>query len=285
VACPDTQPNHAIADLCAKHGYACVLHPGDPTDVLGRFHAVAEQYHTVTIARICGDTPLLCPDVFAELVQAHHAAVQGIPYAVPSPGSTPLLQPRGIHVTYPDLTGIGLTWGDGFDAEIMTRQALAIAHAEAVLPSEREHVSSFLYTRPQRFRCVSMPCPFNLSWLRLSVDAPADLAMASTVLAAVLDRVGPTYGWRDVWQAVERLPAVKAQMQARAHNPAYVAQVTTETGEQRDWATLRYGRDERRCQCGSAAFACGHNPRAYVFPGTNSSLRYDGSWGQSGDAH
>ena len=43
------------------------------------------------------------------------------------------------------------TFPRGLDCEVMTAAALRTAHAEAVDPAEREHVTPFLYRRPERF--------------------------------------------------------------------------------------------------------------------------------------
>jgi spore coat polysaccharide biosynthesis protein SpsF len=248
VASPGTPANHAIADLCAKHGYTCELVAGDPNDVLGRFHVVAHQYGAKTIIRLCGDTPLIDPTILDGLLAFHHA------HSIPSIIHRGMLSGEQLaarRVTMPPaLTGIGIEWGDGFDCAVISRTALDTAFLEAELPSDREHVEPFIFRNAQRFRCCTYPCPFNMSWLRLSVDTADDLAMVEMLLEACLVRYGSTFGWRDLLMTIETkrrtvagMSDIKARMAARPHNQAYVAQVAREqvgVGAQ-NWADLRYG--------------------------------------------
>jgi spore coat polysaccharide biosynthesis protein SpsF len=249
VASPDTSANHAIADLCAKHGYQHELVPGDPGNVLHRYAVVAQRYDAEQIVRVTGDCPLVDAAILDGLL-AYHAtsAHQGIIDRGIYGG---MALPPIIMQVPPAYTGLALEFGDGFDCEVFGRSALEAADTEATLPSEREHCWPFLVNHPDRFRCCVYPCPFNMSWLRLSVDTADDLAVVETLLEACLVRYGSTFGWRDLLMTIETkrrtvagLSDIKARMAARPHNQAYVAQVAREqegVGAQ-DWADLRYGR-------------------------------------------
>jgi spore coat polysaccharide biosynthesis protein SpsF len=52
------------------------------------------------------------------------------------------------------------SWPDGNDVEVMPMAALELAWREAREPHEREHTTSFFWTRPERFRL------HNVRWER-----------------------------------------------------------------------------------------------------------------------
>src|SRR5690606_17265794 len=76
------------------------------------------------------------------------------------------------------------TYPDGLDVEAMTAAALAAAAAEARDPFEREHVTPFLYRRPDRFRLAQLTQPRDQSSLRWTVDTADDLLFVERVFAA-----------------------------------------------------------------------------------------------------
>lgn len=241
VAAPNTPANHAIANLCTTHGYTCLLVPGDPNDVLGRFHDVATQYDATTVVRLVGDTPLLDPQIIDDLL-AYHAS-QSLPTLTHRSIVGRQILPVERGHAHPDLTGLDITWGDGFDSAVLSRTALDTAHNEATLLSDREHVEPFLFRQTRRFHATLYPCPFDLSWVRLSVDNQDDLAQAERVLESCLWHYGKGFGWRDVWATIKQHPDIEQYMRARPHNPAYAAQVAQEQGwpGEPSWQDLRYG--------------------------------------------
>jgi spore coat polysaccharide biosynthesis protein SpsF len=93
--------------------------------------------------------------------------------------------------------GIRRTFPRGLDASIMKMRCLEEAWREATLPAEREHVTLFLYSRPQRFRLGSYTQAQDLSALQWSVDTADDFRFACRVYQDVYARV-PAFGFEDV---------------------------------------------------------------------------------------
>jgi spore coat polysaccharide biosynthesis protein SpsF len=71
----------------------------------------------------------------------------------------------------------------GLDTEVMRREVLEAAWAEATDPYEREHVTAFIYRRPERFRIASLSRAPSLAHLRWTVDVPEDLDFVRDVYA------------------------------------------------------------------------------------------------------
>jgi spore coat polysaccharide biosynthesis protein SpsF (cytidylyltransferase family) len=113
-------------------------------DVLGRFHAVLQSVdpegdHYDPIIRLTSDTPMLDTGLLLTVLDAYRQGDD-------------------------DLVGTGPEW-DGLDVEVMSRRALARAHAAAVEEDEREHVTRWL-KRYGKYREIPLEGPT----LRWSVD-------------------------------------------------------------------------------------------------------------------
>lgn len=228
VASPMTEANHAIRDLCRRHGYDWMAVGGDQNDVLNRYFIVAYEYEAAHIVRLTGDCPLIDPSVIELCIDEYFQGELR----------------HSVHGY--DHVGVGYGWADGQDCEIFSMEALTHAHTMASSASDREHVTPFMYrtSEPGRFSCTTVPCPFDLSWQQYSVDTPKDLQDVETILQTCLARYGHHFfGWREIWRSIDLLFHVKERMLGRVRNRAYVKQVAAETGSDIDWNTLRYGRE------------------------------------------
>ncbi|MFD1627105.1 cytidylyltransferase domain-containing protein [Azospirillum griseum] len=160
---------------------------GDEEDVLQRFAGAAAMADADVIVRVTADCPLIDPALVGELIAAFQAG-QSL--------SPPL-----------DYLSIDVSWYPrGLDAEIFPRAVLDEAAANAVLPAEREHVTYYMYTRPQRFR-LGTPLRHDGSAIqqRWCVDEAADYELVRRLLEiGVSDN--PAFGWRDCWRAVNEHP-------------------------------------------------------------------------------
>jgi spore coat polysaccharide biosynthesis protein SpsF len=149
---------------------------GPLEDVLGRFGGVVRAHpQATTVLRLTADCPLADPGVIDALVDRRLAA--GADYAN---NVTP-------ERTFPH----------GLDAEAMSPEALLAAEAEAADPYEREHVTPFIYRRPDRFRLATLTREPSLAHLRWTVDLPADLAFVRGAYAALYPR-DPAFTTDDV---------------------------------------------------------------------------------------
>jgi len=80
------------------------------------------------------------------------------------------------------------TWPYGMAVEAISREALMQADAEATDPAEREHVTPFVYWRPERYRLKSLTMEPDLSAHRWTVDTPEDLELVSRILTTLYPR-------------------------------------------------------------------------------------------------
>lgn len=149
-----------IAALCEAISTPC--HRGSFNDVLDRcYHAIAAQRPDYVV-RLTGDCPLADWTLIDRTIEFCLAG--DFDYA------SNTLEP---------------TWPDGLDIEVAHFSAFERAWQEAALPSEREHVTPFLYKHPEQFRLGSLKQETDLSDLRWTVDEPEDFAFVSAVYEAL----------------------------------------------------------------------------------------------------
>ena len=146
-------------DILAKHvesiGYR--VFRGSENDILDRYFSAAVATNADVIVRITGDCPLIDPAIVDSTVSLRIES--GADYASNSaPPSFP----------------------DGLDTEVFTMNSLAIAHAQAITDSQREHVTPFL-RESGKFRTASLISTIDLSFMRWTVDELADLEVVKNV--------------------------------------------------------------------------------------------------------
>lgn len=169
-----------VADLAEDLGV--FVFRGSEHDVLGRFSGCAAACGADTVIRVTADCPLIDPALIDELTRAFAVA--------------PDADYRNIDIgRYPR----------GLDAEIFAMATLAAADGEARDPYEREHVTPFIYRRPERFRLGAPLAPEKPPpAYRWCVDEAADLELIRLLLAEL--PVEGVFGWRDVCMLLSRHP-------------------------------------------------------------------------------
>ena len=174
----DAPGDDAIAEVCEVAGVNCLR--GNEHDVLDRFHSAAERLSPDFIVRVTGDCPLVAPEVVGDLLTLY-ARRSGVAYASVATGA---VGPEAGLRRFPD----------GLDAEMFSAGALEQAWREATDPLEREHVTPFLWRRPDRFPAATLECEEDHGSERWTIDYPADLEL----VRAIYEGLCEPFGWRDV---------------------------------------------------------------------------------------
>lgn len=187
-AVPDLPVDDPLADICERSGALVVR--GSSDDVLARYARAAVKSRADVVVRITADCPLLSPTVSAQVLDRF----EDCDYA-----SNTLTR------TYPR----------GLDTEVFSAAALLAANEEASDSAEREHVTPFIYRRPDRFRLIHVMNDVDLSGGRWTVDTPDDMSFAS----AVYDCLGPVFELVDVLALLERNPNIASLNRGTAQKP------------------------------------------------------------------
>ncbi len=151
-----------LAAYCQGLGLDVVR--GALDDVLGRFAAaLADHPDADVVVRLTADCPLADPALIDAVIARHHAT--GADYTSNTLGTR----------TYPH----------GLDAEVVRAEVLMQAARLSEDPHEREHVTPYIYRRPEVFRLAGVTRRPSLAQLRWTVDVADDLAFVRGVYASL----------------------------------------------------------------------------------------------------
>lgn len=170
---------------------------GSEQDVLDRFRLVLSEHPADVIVRVGADCPLLDPHV-SGLVVSEYMRHQGqVDYV------------SNVHPpTYPD----------GLDTEVFSREALDAAWRGAHQPSEREHVTVYIWSDPERFRLANVTHSEDLSALRWTVDTGADLEFVRAVYRHLSPFGKSRFGMTDVLELLRERPELGSLNAGQARN-------------------------------------------------------------------
>lgn len=165
VATSTATEDEKIAQLCVRLGVECFR--GNLDDVLDRFYQAALTVKPQYVIRLTADCPLIDPSIVDSVIKEYLR------------GSVDYVS-NTLRPTYPD----------GLDAEVFSFSALEQAWKEAKLPSEREHVTPYIWKNSdfkngKTFRSRNVSHRVDLSSYRWTVDEPADFEFVRNVYEAL----------------------------------------------------------------------------------------------------
>jgi spore coat polysaccharide biosynthesis protein SpsF len=207
VATTDRPEDAAVCALARSIGIRCFA--GDADDVLDRYYHAARTFDADPVVRLTGDCPLIDPDIVAAVLDLYLGAGDA------------------------EHVALGGRFPDGLDTEVVALRALTRAWSEARLPSEREHVTPYIWKNPERFRLLTYSFPEDRWDMRWTVDQPSDLAFVRAVYARLYSR-GRPFGWREIVDLVERVPEIKALNTGIARNAGYIRSLEEDRAGARD---------------------------------------------------
>jgi spore coat polysaccharide biosynthesis protein SpsF len=176
-----------VAKFCEDQGFVYVR--GDLEDVLDRHLLAARTFDADIIVRITADCPLMDPKVIDRTVTAFMEEY-----------------PQAQFGTNRGKDRIERTYPIGMDVEVMTREALEMAHEEAREAYHREHVTPFLYEARGRFGKTSVDAEEDYGSQRWAVDTPEDLEFVRAIYNRLSDQ--EDFGFEDVIALLKREPAL-----------------------------------------------------------------------------
>lgn len=183
-----------LASYCENEGIPCFR--GSEDDVLDRFYQAARHFNADVIVRLSSDCPLHDPDVIDMTVNS-------------------LLEGDADFVS----GGLETTFPDGLDTAAFHMATLEKTWREAVLRSDREHVTTYIHHNPELFRRKTVRNTEDLSHHRWTVDEPRDLEFVRQVYVHLGDE---HFGMKDVLQLLNRHPELKRINTGISRNEGYL---------------------------------------------------------------
>ena len=210
IATSKNEDDDLLADILKKQ--RILVSRGSLDDVLDRFYEAAKRFEPAKedyIVRLTGDCPLHDPDVLDEVIQT---CVEGsFDY-----------YSNGLEPHYPD----------GLDVEMFRFGILEQIHQIANLPSEREHVTSYIHTRLRnKIKFGAHKPDFDLSHHRWTVDTPKDFYFVRKVYESIYPK-NHDFGMYDVLALLEREPDLIDINASSSRNEGYIASLNKDKGNE-----------------------------------------------------
>lgn len=171
-----------IVNLCRELSVAFTR--GSDEDVLSRYYDAAIVTGAALVVRITSDCPLIDPAVVDEAIGHFKANNHRFDYVSNS---------------------LAETFPRGMDVEVFPARLLWEAQFEARLKLEREHVTPFFYTHPERYRIGHISAPQNLSHHRWTVDTPEDLELIKRLIETLYP-LKPDFNMADILETLAAHP-------------------------------------------------------------------------------
>jgi spore coat polysaccharide biosynthesis protein SpsF (cytidylyltransferase family) len=177
---------------------------GEGNDALGRFARALEQYQAEAVVRVGGDNLFIDPALIDRLITTAESTPD-CDYAS-----------YGLHDGRPAILSPVSVYAEWFRTS-----ALRKANRSAGDRLDREQVTRYIYSHPEKFHLRLIPAPVEIDRedVRLTVDLEEDWDHA----LAIYDALGPEWqDWRRIARLLDHQPALRSRMAAmnrRQHTP------------------------------------------------------------------
>lgn len=160
---------------------------GSEENVLDRFYQVARKYKAEVIVRITADDPLKDPLIIDKIVKTFLKNKDNVDYVS-----------NTVKPTYPE----------GLDVEVFSFDALERAWRESASKFDREHVTSYIWRNPEKFRIINVVNENgDFSHLRWTVDTQEDLDFVKEIFRRLYEEE-KIFLMDEVLNLLERYPQI-----------------------------------------------------------------------------
>lgn len=159
VATSTNKLDNVIEDWCEKHNILCFR--GPEQDVLKRYKLANDTVHGDTIIRLGADSPLIDPKIIDDVLEVYE---------------------KNNYDFVSNLFPVeGRTYPDGVNVEVFSSKILNEMDRDAKKPSEREHVTFYVWMQPERFKIFRHDYPEDISNFRFNLDYLEDYCLIRTI--------------------------------------------------------------------------------------------------------
>lgn len=184
VATTKNKIDDVIEKICKKNKIQYLR--GSEQDVLSRFKDAADITNASTIVRLGADSPLLDATIIDDVIDCyeknHYDYVSNL---FPRPA------------TYPD----------GVMVEVFSSKILENADKNAKKPSEREHVTFYIWMQPKKFKIHRVDFKIDLSKYRFNLDYKEDYELIKKIFENLLP-IKKFFQMNDIIEWLKKNPQV-----------------------------------------------------------------------------
>ena len=172
IATTDLKQDDVIFDYVTNRNIPCFR--GDEKNVLERHYQCAKKYAFSTIVRIPSDKPLIDPTIVDSVIEKF----QSNSYDYISNFSVDVNDNDRFIPSYPS----------GTEVEIFSFTTLETAWKNATSEHDKEHVTPYIYTQPEKFKIFTLKSEKNLSQFRWALDYENDLKLIRIIISKITKR-------------------------------------------------------------------------------------------------
>jgi len=163
IATTSNSEDDVIVNFCKSKEIKCFR--GSQDDVLDRYYNCAKKFSINTIIRITSDCPLMDPQVIDDVIDFY------------------------LKNSYDYVNNFyKRTYPYGNDVEIFSIKVLEKVWEKATKPSEREHVTPYIYNNPGEFSLGWIENKENLSEFHWTIDRREDLIFVQNIFKKISKR-------------------------------------------------------------------------------------------------
>lgn len=202
IATTDSEKDDPIVQFCIDNNV--VYYRGNEDDVLDRFYQAAKTINADIIIRLTGDCPLIDPQIIDNLINIFKEEEN-------------------------DHMSLGSSYPEGLDVEILMFSALEDAWKNAKLKTEREHVTVYLWSNPDKFNSKSIEYTKDLSNYRVTIDEPEDFIVVEQIINA-LYKENELFHMQEIIEFLDSHPEIFQINQGIIRNEGLIKSVEEEEG-------------------------------------------------------
>jgi len=181
IATTENEKDNIISETAKDLGVG--VFRGSENNVLKRYFDAASKFNLDIIVRITADCPVIDPEIIDKTID---------------------LFLEHSHIDYVSNT-IERTFPRGLDVEVFNFSALKKAYQEAREEHEKEHVTPYIYSNPDKFSIFNYKNKRNYAYYRWTVDTKEDLALISVIYDKLYPK-NEEFSFKDILLLFEKYP-------------------------------------------------------------------------------
>lgn len=165
--------NKPLCDYLEKNNVK--IFRGSEDNVLERFYLAAKKFGEDTLVRLTADCPLIDPVIVDEYIKTYF--LKKVDFIHPHP-----------------------SFAAGLDVEVFSFKALEEAYNNAIMKSEKEHLTQYFFNNPDKFKKTHLENRTDDSKYRITVDEEADFLVIEQIFEALYTDENTVFGFDKIRQ-------------------------------------------------------------------------------------